>query len=76
MCFNNSGQTDIIDHKINGYLAQYRNVVDFAEGIDWTLNNRNNKDISLSCVKKVHDNYSEEIVANKYISLYHKLLDA
>ena len=74
--FNNSGQTDIIDHKINGYLAQYRNVVDFAEGIDWTLNNRNNKDISLSCVKKVHDNYSEEIVANKYISLYHKLLDA
>lgn len=74
--FNNSGQTDIIDHKINGYLAQYRNVIDFAEGIDWVLSNRDNKDISLSCIKKVRENYAEEIVASKYISLYRKMLDA
>lgn len=73
--FDNSGQTDIIDHQINGYLAQYRNVIDFAKGIDWVLSNRNNKDISLSCLKKVQDNYSEEIVTNKYMSLYQRILN-
>lgn len=72
--FNNSGQTDIIDHKINGYLAKYLDVTDFAEGIDWVLNRSNSEDISFSCVKKVQTNYTENIVAKKYISLYKDIL--
>lgn len=73
--FNNSGQTDIIDHKINGYLAQYKDVNDFAIGIDWALSNRNDFAIQASCIKKVHENYTEAIVAEKYISLYNSILN-
>lgn len=72
--FNNSGQTDIIDHKVNGYLAQYKNVTDFAEGIDWALSNRNNQTMQESCIKKVQENYTEAIIAEKYISLYKSIL--
>ena len=64
----------LIDHKINGYLAKYLDVTDFAEGIDWVLNRSNSEDISFSCVKKVQTNYTENIVAEKYISLYKDIL--
>ncbi|OAV73458.1 GDP-mannose-dependent alpha-(1-6)-phosphatidylinositol dimannoside mannosyltransferase [Bacteroidales bacterium Barb6] len=74
--FDNSGQTDIIDHKVNGYLAAYRNTKDFADGIHWALHNKNNPKIANACLKKVQDNYTESIVAGKYISLYKKLLES
>ncbi len=34
--FKNGGIEDIIDHKENGYLAEYKNAEDLAEGIIWT----------------------------------------
>lgn len=72
--FNNSGQIDIIDHKVNGYLAKYLDVKDFAKGIDWILNECDNEDISYSCIRKVDENYTENVVVEKYISLYNSLL--
>ncbi|RHR53626.1 glycosyltransferase [Parabacteroides sp. AF17-28] len=72
--FNNSGQTDIIDHKINGYLAEYKNANDLANGIQWILNNPNPQTLSDACVKKVQESYTEEVVAKQYIALYEKLL--
>jgi glycosyltransferase involved in cell wall biosynthesis len=73
--FNNSGQTDIIDHKINGYLAEYKNPDDLAAGIEWVLENTDKSDFADACVKKVKENYSESVVANKYIALYTHLLN-
>lgn len=72
--FDNSGQTDIIDHKTTGYLARYTDSTDLARGIEWVLDNRN-QTMSHACIEKVRTNYSEEIIAQKYISLYKKLLD-
>lgn len=73
--FNNSGQTDIIDHKQNGYLAEYKNVDDLANGIQWVLENNDDGSLSKACIQKVEQNYSESVVAEKYIALYKKLLD-
>lgn len=73
--FNNSGQTDIIDHKVNGYLAEYKKPDDFANGILWVLDNEDSHVLSLACIKKVEENYTEEIVAQKYYSLYEQLLN-
>ena len=72
--FNNSGQTDIIDHKENGYLAEYKSSDDLANGLLWVLRQDSVK-ISGSCIKKVKDNYTEDIVAKQYIDLYEKLLN-
>lgn len=70
--FNNSGQTDIIDHKQNGYLAEYLNAGDFASGISWVLEHAD--EISSLCMEKVQKQYTESVVAAKYLSLYNRLL--
>jgi glycosyltransferase involved in cell wall biosynthesis len=74
--FNNSGQTDIIDHKVNGYLASYKEAEDLAAGIAWVLDNSEKLHLSEACIEKVQDNYTESIVAAKYIALYKELLTA
>lgn len=72
--FDNSGQTDVIDHKVNGYLANYKDSEDLATGIQWVLENKKILNLSEACVKKVQENYTEQIVAEKYIALYKSLL--
>ena len=37
--FDNSGQTDIINHLENGYLAKYKDTDDLATGIKWVIDN-------------------------------------
>lgn len=69
--FNNSGQTDIIDHKINGYLAKYKDSKDMAEGITWIRKNYS-KEIEISAREKIKTNFSKEIIANRYLTLYNK----
>lgn len=71
--FNNSGQTDIIDHKINGYLAEYKNSDDLATGIHWILS-QNSEEISGACIQKVQSSYADNIIAQQYINLYENLL--
>jgi glycosyltransferase involved in cell wall biosynthesis len=73
--FNNSGQTDIVEHKVNGYLATFQDVNDLAAGIEWVLENTEKLNLSEACVKKVKENYSESVVADKYIALYTNLLN-
>jgi glycosyltransferase involved in cell wall biosynthesis len=68
--FDNSGQTDIIDHKINGYLAKYQDAKDLADGIDWILFEADYERLSQNARRKAIDCYSEEIVAKQYIDLY------
>lgn len=72
--FNNSGQTDIIDHKVNGYLAEYKSSQDLAAGISWILDNKDYQSLKNACIKKVYENYTEQVVAEQYIELYRNLL--
>lgn len=71
--FNNSGQTDIIDHKINGYLAEYKNSDDLANGIHWILKSTDYDQLCHNARNKVEQTYSEAIVAKKYIELYNNI---
>lgn len=72
--FDNSGQTDIIDHQVNGYLAEYKNAADLANGIEWVLNHPNKKELADASVTKVQTHYAEPVVARQYIKLYTSLL--
>ena len=71
--FNNAGQTTLIDHKQNGYLAQYPSVEDFAEGIKWLLANANEA-MSQRATEKINRIMSPKIVATQHIELYKTLL--
>lgn len=72
--FDNSGQTDIIDHKINGYLAKYQDTEDLANGILWVLNNTEKLNFPEACLKKVQNTYTKDRIAEQYIQLYKHLL--
>lgn len=72
--FNNSGQTDIIDHQVNGFLAEYKNSTDLAAGISWVLDRKDQKSLEDACIRNVHEHYTEQVVAKQYIKLYNELL--
>ena len=70
VAFGNSGQADIIDHRVNGYLADYLSAESLADGIDWGFQSQLlPRDLKKNVVKK----YSESVVADKYIELYQKV---
>lgn len=72
--FRTGGIPEMIDHQVNGYLAEYKSAEDLANGIEWVLNHPNRKELSDACVKKVESCYSESVVARQYIELYNNLL--
>jgi len=73
--FKTGGIPEMIDHRINGYVAEYKNAQDLADGIYWILNEADYRDLSNNARKKVKTCYSEEIIAKQHIDLYKHLLD-
>ncbi len=72
--FEIGGIPEMIDHKINGYVANYKDASDLANGIRWVLEHEDQQALSDACVKKVQENYTEEVVAKQYMALYKRLL--
>ncbi|MDR0801809.1 glycosyltransferase [Fluviicola sp.] len=70
VAFNTGGIPDIIDHRLNGYLARYRDTDDLIHGIEWVIRQT---EISGQCIAKVESAFSESIVAEKFIRLYEQL---
>jgi glycosyltransferase involved in cell wall biosynthesis len=65
----------MINHKENGYVAQYQDAKDLAAGIDWILYEADYQQLSQSARRKVIDCYSEEIVAMQYTELYKRAIN-
>ncbi len=74
VAFRNGGIEDVIDHKKNGYLAEYKNVDDLARGIEWVLNNNPDNVLGKQGRKKVMEEFSAGVVVEKYIGLYNSTL--
>lgn len=73
--FNVGGISDLIDHKINGFMANPFNVSELAEGLSWALlNDSRSNDISNMCRKKIIENFDLKIIAHKYKNLFQELL--
>ena len=72
--FKDTGLEYIVYHKINGYLANYLSFEDLALGIEWSLDDVNNYKIGKNARKKVIDNFSIDVIANKYKKLYLDLI--
>lgn len=74
VAFNIGGNSDMVEHKINGYLAKEKDDADLAEGIIWCLQNNADCHLSENARKKVLENFSPDIVGKKYAGLYRKLI--
>ena len=71
--FNVGGIPEMIDHLHNGYVAEYKSAEDLANGIIWTLSESEYRTLSGEACRKALSNYSESIVAKKYIDIYNKI---
>jgi glycosyltransferase involved in cell wall biosynthesis len=74
VAFNTGGIPDMVDHLQNGYLAQFKSATDFAAGINHVLYAANTQQLSDNARNKVLQNFTNEIVAEKYISLYKSII--
>ena len=73
VAFQIGGNSDMVDHKQNGYLAEERNSEDLAKGIEWCLENNIYCALSQNARIKVMHNYTIDIVAEQYKRLYESL---
>ena len=75
VAFDIGGMPDMIKHGENGYLARPYDVDDLAQGILWgLLDNTSMSVCSKAARKKIELEYSEDVIAHRYASLYEQLL--
>lgn len=73
--FDNSGQTDIITHKVDGYLAKAYDTGDLANGLAWALREGKENLSPTDLRQRVVQRFAGEVIANQYIQLYQQLID-
>lgn len=72
--FRVGGIPEMIDHRSTGYLANFKDAADLAEGIRWTLLEADSTALRQSALKKVAQHYSQQSVAMHYIEAYNELI--
>jgi glycosyltransferase involved in cell wall biosynthesis len=72
--FRVGGIPEEIDHQKNGYVAQYRDATDLAQGIRWVLCEADYESLRRQCVTKVTRCYSQQSIALHYTELYNEAI--
>ena len=72
--FDIGGNSDMVEHKVNGYLAKPFDTSDLSNGIEWILNNENYDELCQDAREKVLREFDSKLVAKKYIELYNSIL--
>lgn len=74
VAFRIGGLEDIVKHKYSGYLAKAFDIVDFANGIIWTLKKQKTQQLGNKAREIAVSKFSEEVIASAYIRIYKKVL--
>lgn len=70
--FDRGGQVDVVTHKVNGYVAEYKNIESVAEGIIWACNaNIDRMELHRSVVER----FSSVSIARQYTDLFLKAIE-
>lgn len=75
VAFDVGGNSDMIDHKINGYLARPFDTTDLANGIEWVLNTPTYGELCKNAREKVIREFESKVVVEKYVALYKQLMN-
>ena len=75
VAFDVTGLKDIVDRQHNGYLAQPYDSEDLARGIAWVLENpERHQKLCIHARQKAEKEFTLEIQANRYLSLFNEVL--
>ncbi|NMF83037.1 glycosyltransferase family 4 protein [Nodosilinea sp. P-1105] len=74
--FKIGGMPDLIDHRVNGYLAKPFDPKDLAVGIQWILSDDSlsRQELRKNAREKVESSFSDAAQAEQYIALFDELL--
>jgi glycosyltransferase involved in cell wall biosynthesis len=71
VAFDCCGLSDIVDHRVTGFLAKPFDVIDFANGLLWILSESDRgKSLGLAARKKAVDLWSYDVIARRYFEAY------
>ena len=71
VAFDIGGNSDMIEHKQNGYLARAFDSTNLAEGIDYVIADENRqKSLSNEARKKIKERFDINIISKRYLKLY------
>lgn len=73
VAFNVGGISDMVDHKMNGYLAQPYDTLDLALGLKYCINNDDSKSLQIKSRDKITETFTIEKMTKSYIDLYSTL---
>jgi glycosyltransferase involved in cell wall biosynthesis len=73
--FNVGGNSDLIDHKKNGYLAPTVCAAELAQGIRWIISD-NGSELGRNARVSVEKKYNTEKVVNQHISFYNEIIQS
>jgi glycosyltransferase involved in cell wall biosynthesis len=73
VAFNTGGNSDLIDHRINGFLAAKGDINNLAEGIKWIVSNEQPEVLQTDAEKKINSVFNKSIVMNAHLELYNSL---
>ena len=72
--FDVGGIPEMINHKQDGYVANYCDSLDFAQGIAWCLNPDRQPALSAAARAAALATYSQSVAATRYLSIYQSAL--
>ena len=70
VCFDATGPQDIVDHKVNGYMATPFDPKDLANGIRWVVYDSDYSELANSAVNKANSAFNASTIAKQYLELY------
>ncbi len=75
ICFNNTSISEVVQHKINGYVVENFDPIQLKDGINWVSEEIiKNNSMNNNARKKIL-NFDAKVIAKKYIDLYKSVLN-
>jgi transposase-like protein len=74
LAFDIGGNSDMIEHKVNGYLAKPFDTKEMTESIEFILNNDKYDNLCKNSRRKVFNNFQKSIIIEKYLNIYNRLI--
>lgn len=76
IAFNTGGVSELVEHMKTGYVAEYKNLDDFTNGVELFLGDGDLREkAGILARKKIEDNFTLNQQVENYLKLYSQMLD-
>lgn len=75
VAFSIGGMPDMIEHRVNGYLASAFDTSDLAAGIEWAVAEQRRAELSAAARSSAVSRYEQQRVAQAHIEVYREAME-